>query len=89
MSECWMRNLWFHALDIGTQISVYLAFLNSALNPLLYVLSGQYFRRKVSAIYRRTRHYRRGSDTTIYQRSVVSTYINRTEKIKPVVILNA
>ncbi|KAL3049367.1 hypothetical protein OYC64_008767 [Pagothenia borchgrevinki] len=83
------EELWFHALDIGTQVSAYLAFLNSALNPLLYVFSGQYFRRKVSAIYRRTRHYRRGSDTTIYQRSVVSTYINRTEKIKPVVILNA
>ncbi|XP_063765359.1 B1 bradykinin receptor [Eleginops maclovinus] len=83
------EKLWFHALDIGTQVSVYLAFLNSTLNPLLYVFSGQYFRRKVSTIYRRTRHYRRGSDMTTYQRSAVSTYINRTEKIKPVVILNA
>ncbi|XP_008305105.1 B1 bradykinin receptor [Stegastes partitus] len=77
---------WSHTLDIGGQVSVYLAFLNSTLNPLLYVFSGQYFRKKVSAIYRRTRYQRRGSDMTTYQRSFVSTYINRTEQIKPVVI---
>ena len=80
------EELWYHTLDIGEQVSVYLAFLNSTLNPLLYVFSGQYFRRKVSAIYRRTRHPRRGSDMTTYQRSVVSTYINRAEQIKTVVI---
>ncbi|XP_070836181.1 B1 bradykinin receptor [Chaetodon trifascialis] len=81
--------LWSHTLNIGGQVSVYLAFLNSALNPLLYVFSGQYFRKKVSAIYRRTRQHRRGSDMTTYQRSVVSTYVNRVEQIKPVVIFNA
>lgn len=80
--------LWFHALDIGHQVSVYVAFLNSALNPLLYVFSGQYFRRKVISIYRRARHHRRGSDMTTYQRSVISTYLNKTEQIKPVIILN-
>ncbi|KAK9533823.1 hypothetical protein VZT92_008917 [Zoarces viviparus] len=52
-------------------------------------MSWQYFRRKVSAIYMRTRHHRRGSDMTTYQHSVVSTYINRTEQIKAVVIFNA
>ncbi|KAM6972901.1 B1 bradykinin receptor [Aplochiton taeniatus] len=77
-------DVWFHHLDIGTQVSAYLAFLNSGVNPVLYVFSGQYFRRKVSAIYRRTKHRRRGSDMTTYQRSMVSTYINRTELIKPV-----
>ncbi|TKS86741.1 B2 bradykinin receptor [Collichthys lucidus] len=80
--------LWFHTLDIGAQVSVYLAFLNSTLNPLLYVLSGQSFRRKVSAIYRRTKYHRRGSDMTTYQRSVVSTYINRAEQIRTVVIFS-
>ncbi|XP_037550861.1 B1 bradykinin receptor [Nematolebias whitei] len=80
--------LWFHTLNIGGQVSAYLAFLNSTLNPLVYVFSGQYFRKKVSVIYRRARHQRRGSDMTTYQRSVVSTYLNRTEQIKPVVIFN-
>ncbi|XP_076013566.1 uncharacterized protein LOC143006127 [Genypterus blacodes] len=81
------ENLWGHTLDIGAQVSAYLAFLNSTLNPLLYVFSGQYFRRKFNAIYRR--HHRRGSDMTTYQRSVVSTYINRPEKIKNVDIFIA
>lgn len=79
---------WYHALNIAAQVSVYLAFLNSALNPLLYVFSGQYFQRKVRDICRRTRHSRRGSDMTTFQRSVVLTYINRTEQIKTVFIPN-
>lgn len=80
------RQIWSHTVSVGDQVSAYLAFLNSVLNPLLYVFSGQYFRRKVSAIYRRARHQRRGSDMTTYQRSVVSTFVNRTEQIRPVVI---
>ncbi|XP_041828546.1 B1 bradykinin receptor [Melanotaenia boesemani] len=83
------EDLWFDTLDIGGQVSVYLGFLNSTLNPLLYVFYGQYFWKKVRAIYRRSRHQHRGSDMTTYQRSVVSTYINKTEQIKPVVIFNA
>ncbi|MED6246274.1 hypothetical protein ATANTOWER_015279 [Ataeniobius toweri] len=82
------RALWSHTVSIGEQVSVYLAFLNSMLNPLLYVFSGQYFRRKVSAVYRMAKHQRRGSDMTIYQRSVVSTHVNRTEQIRPVAIFN-
>uniref|UniRef100_A0A3Q0SBB5 B2 bradykinin receptor n=1 Tax=Amphilophus citrinellus TaxID=61819 RepID=A0A3Q0SBB5_AMPCI len=82
------EKLWSGTLDIGRQLSVYLAFLNSALNPLLYVFTGQSFRKKVSAIYRRTRYLRRGSDMTTYQRSAVSTYINKIEQIKAVVIFN-
>ncbi|XP_014851319.1 PREDICTED: B1 bradykinin receptor-like [Poecilia mexicana] len=81
--------LWSHTLSLGDQVSVYLAFLNSLLNPLLYVFSGQYFRRKVDAVCRRARHQRRGSDMTTYQRSLVSTMVNRTEQIRPVVIFNA
>lgn len=83
--------LWSHSLDTGHEVSACLAFVNSMLNPLLYVFLGQNFKRKVSAIYRRIRQrQRRGSDTTTYQRSVVSTYINRTEMmIKPAVAFNA
>ncbi|XP_010877016.1 B1 bradykinin receptor [Esox lucius] len=76
---------WHQTLDIGTQFSTYLAFLNSCLNPVLYVFSGQYFRKKVSTIYRRTMS-RRSSYSTAYQLSVVSTYLHRTDQIKPVVI---
>ncbi|KAM7376015.1 hypothetical protein PAMP_005767 [Pampus punctatissimus] len=81
------EKLWSHTLDVGSQVSVYLAFLNSTLNPLLYVFSGQYFKRKVTAIYRCNIN-RRGSDTTTYQRSVVSTYI-RPEQIEALVVFNA
>ncbi|XP_068614400.1 B1 bradykinin receptor-like [Brachionichthys hirsutus] len=79
---------WDNTLNTGGQVSVYLAFLNSALNPLLYVFSGQYFRRKLCSIYRRKRRQRRGSDMTTYQRSMLSTYVNRTDQIKNVVIVN-
>uniref|UniRef100_A0A8C7GVC4 Bradykinin receptor B1 n=1 Tax=Oncorhynchus kisutch TaxID=8019 RepID=A0A8C7GVC4_ONCKI len=54
---------WDHTLDIGTHISMYLAFLNSSLNPVLCVISRQYVRKKVSAIYRKTKN-RRGCTTT-------------------------
>lgn len=80
--------LWYHTLNIGSQVSAYLAILNSTLNPLLYVFSGQYFQRKVCSIYRRNKAGRRGSDMTTFQHSVVSTYINRTEQVKAVVIPN-
>uniref|UniRef100_A0A3B4BPL4 G-protein coupled receptors family 1 profile domain-containing protein n=1 Tax=Pygocentrus nattereri TaxID=42514 RepID=A0A3B4BPL4_PYGNA len=76
---------WYHALDIGSQFSTYLAFLNSCLNPLLYVCTGHYFRRKVSEIYKRRRSSV-GSVVTALQRSVVSTYVQRTDQIKPVVL---
>ncbi|CAL8273574.1 unnamed protein product [Merluccius merluccius] len=80
---------WGHALDIGRQVAVYVAFLNSVLNPALYVFSGQYFRRKVSVIFRKAKQRRRqpGSDRSLYPRSVVSTYSNRTEQIKTVHML--
>lgn len=77
---------WHHTVDVGRQVSLYLAFLNSALNPVLYVFSGGYFRRKICDVYRRSGYSRRGSDMTTFQRSVVSTYVNRGDQIKPVVI---
>jgi len=85
LDEAW----WGHTLDIGHQVSVYVAFSNSVLNPALYVFSGQYFRRKVGAIFRRVKNrgrqrHRRGSDMSLYQRSVISTYINRTDQIQTV-----
>ncbi|XP_060789116.1 B1 bradykinin receptor [Neoarius graeffei] len=76
---------WAHTLDIGNQFTTYITFLNSSLNPVLYVCSGRYFRRKVSAIYKR-RKSSTGSVATTFQRSVISTYVQRSDQIKPVVL---
>ncbi|GAA6109284.1 B1 bradykinin receptor [Tachysurus ichikawai] len=73
---------WDHILDVGTQFTTYLAFLNSCLNPLLYVCSGQYFKRKVNDIYKR-RKSSTGSVATTLQRSVIST---RSDQIKTAVL---
>ncbi|XP_076835143.1 B1 bradykinin receptor [Brachyhypopomus gauderio] len=79
------RLQWHHALDIASQFSTYLAFLNSCLNPVLYVCTGHYFKRKVSEIYRR-RKSSAGSVVTTLQRSVASTYVQRSDQIKPVAL---
>ncbi|KTF88699.1 hypothetical protein cypCar_00010018 [Cyprinus carpio] len=76
------ENEWSHFLNIGSQFSVYLAFSNSCLNPLLYVCSGNYFKRKVSSIYNRRKH---SSDATALQRSVL-TSTTTANQIKPVVL---
>ncbi|XP_072546427.1 B1 bradykinin receptor [Salminus brasiliensis] len=76
---------WYHTLDIGHQFSTYFAFLNSCFNPLLYVCTGRYFRRKVSEIYKRRRSSVASVVTTL-QRSVASTYIQKNDQIKPVIL---
>lgn len=73
---------WAHFLNIGNQFSVYLAFSNSCLNPVLYVCSGNYFRRKVSSIYKRRKQ---SSDATTLQRTAL-TSTTTTNQIKPVVL---
>ncbi|XP_076155919.1 B1 bradykinin receptor [Alosa pseudoharengus] len=75
---------WQEVTAIGNQFATYFAFLNSSLNPVLYVCTGQYFRRKLSEIYRRYERSR-GSDVTT-QRSVVSTLLHKTDHIRPVVL---
>ncbi|KAL1257404.1 hypothetical protein QQF64_010648 [Cirrhinus molitorella] len=76
------ENEWFHFLNIGNQFSVYLAFSNSCLNPALYVCSGNYFKRKVSSIYKRRK---RSSDVTALQRTFL-TSTTTANQIKPVVL---
>ncbi|KAL4601499.1 B2 bradykinin receptor-like [Arapaima gigas] len=44
--------LWGHVLDIGTQLACYLAYGNSALNPFLYVIVGNHFRRRAKQMFR-------------------------------------
>lgn len=77
-------NSWSHILDMGSQFTTYLAFLNSCLNPMLYVCSGRYFKRKVSGIYKR-RKSSTGSVANTLQHSVISTYVQTVNQIKPVV----
>ncbi|XP_040188329.1 B2 bradykinin receptor-like [Rana temporaria] len=42
---------WAHALEIGNQISTYIGFSNSCINPLLYVIVGNHFRKKVKEVF--------------------------------------
>lgn len=42
--------LWGHVLDIGIQLSTYLAYSNSAVNPFLFVLVGKHFRRRAKEV---------------------------------------
>ncbi|KAM4012061.1 B2 bradykinin receptor-like [Anomaloglossus baeobatrachus] len=40
------------AIEIGNQISTYIAYSNSCINPLLYVMVGNHFRKKAKEVYR-------------------------------------
>lgn len=42
-----------HILDIAIQLSTYLAYANSAVNPFLYVVVGKHFRRRAKGVFRK------------------------------------
>ncbi|XP_029281580.1 B2 bradykinin receptor [Cottoperca gobio] len=46
--------LWGHVLDIGIQLSTYLAYSNSAVNPFLFVIVGKHFRRRAKEVFGKT-----------------------------------
>ncbi|XP_036406222.1 B2 bradykinin receptor-like [Megalops cyprinoides] len=64
---------WGYVLDIGTQLSTYLAYGNSALNPLLYVMVGKQFRKKARGVFAclLARDTRSKSSLTIHLTSTV------------------
>lgn len=43
---------WTHVLDISTQLSTYLGYSNSSLNPFLYVIVGKHFRQRARVVFR-------------------------------------
>lgn len=47
LSSCWEQNV----IDAFTQISSYVAYTNSCLNPLVYVIVGKRFRKKSREVY--------------------------------------
>ncbi|XP_045417240.1 B2 bradykinin receptor [Lemur catta] len=47
LSSCWDE----HIIDILTQVSSYMAYSNSCLNPLVYVIVGKRFRKKSREVY--------------------------------------
>ncbi|XP_036847824.2 B2 bradykinin receptor isoform X1 [Manis javanica] len=49
LSSCWDE----HITDILTQIASYIAYSNSCLNPLVYVIVGKHFRKKAREVYQR------------------------------------
>lgn len=42
---------WGHVLDIGIQLSTYLAYTNSAVNPFLFVIVGTQFRKRAKEVF--------------------------------------
>ncbi len=68
-------------LDTCTQIFVYFAFFNSVLNPILYVIVGKNFRKKVQEVFTQLS----GGVTAV---SLASTRSNLSRSVKSENILN-
>lgn len=46
--------LWGHILDIAIQLSTYLAYSNSSVNPFLFVIVGKHFRKRAKEVFGKT-----------------------------------
>ncbi|KAK2890492.1 B2 bradykinin receptor-like [Channa argus] len=73
--------LWGHVLDISIQLSAYLGYSNSAVNPFLFVLVGKHFRRKAKEVFRKTFNLS-SKDLTYLSVSFTSIYrLNETQRV--------
>ncbi|XP_026856596.2 B2 bradykinin receptor [Electrophorus electricus] len=48
--------LFVHILDISEQVSTYLAYANSSINPFLYVVVGKHFRKRAKGVFKTLLH---------------------------------
>ncbi|XP_038606154.1 B1 bradykinin receptor [Tachyglossus aculeatus] len=60
---------WEDFIDLGIQLSTFLSFINSCLNPIIYVFVGKFFRAKVWEIYKQR-----------FQRKSALTYVSSEKK---------
>lgn len=68
--------LWGHILDIGIQLSTYLTYSNSAINPILFVLVGKHFRERAKEVF----SFKLWSEDTNYMIMSVTTTTRVNEK---------
>uniref|UniRef100_A0A7N9ANT0 G-protein coupled receptors family 1 profile domain-containing protein n=1 Tax=Mastacembelus armatus TaxID=205130 RepID=A0A7N9ANT0_9TELE len=73
-----LRGCMFHRVkDICQQIFMYLAFFNSVLNPILYVVVGKNFQKKVKELFKRSS----SMITSATSFKSKSTYLSRRDKV--------
>lgn len=73
LHDCYLT----HVLDICHQIFTYFAFFNSVLNPILYVIVGKNFRKKVWEVFHQWSNYKKtvSSDSTRSNLSTLKTAV--------------
>lgn len=75
--------LWGHVLDIGLQLSTYLGYSNSAVNPFLFVIVGTRFRKRAKEVFWKSLDPWKNHRTSVF---VSVTSVNRLNETRCVSI---
>ncbi|XP_051908152.1 B2 bradykinin receptor [Hippocampus zosterae] len=71
--------IWGYVLDLGIQLSTYLAYSNSAVNPFLFTVVGKHFRRRAKEVFVKTlSHWSNDVTTSFTSVKVNGTHMNKT-----------